>query len=170
MIVVIIVIAVILLLILWFKWTYDSLHRDSEEAEVTYRAMYALLRQRCDLAAELVKDMQKETSSYGKLIEHIIAEKNLMITARSSGEVILHDRVLEKLLDELEETLKKNEIEIINPVSRKLAQLRILEESIAAAKIRYNEATEIYNRRAEHFPSILVAGISGFHPKPLYEF
>ena len=48
-------------------------------------------------------------------------------------------------------------------------QLSRIEEEIAGSRRYYNGVINKYNTRIEMFPGNLLAGLFGFHRKPLYE-
>ena len=52
---------------------------------------------------------------------------------------------------------------------RLMDELAGAENRIAVERMRYNEAVSVYNKSIAVFPNNLVAGFTGFRPKPFFE-
>jgi LemA protein len=49
------------------------------------------------------------------------------------------------------------------------AQLEGTENRISVERMRFNEAVQKYNTVVKSFPTLLYAGVAGFHPKPYFQ-
>ncbi len=170
MIIGIVVAAVIILLACWLIGTYNAFVRLRNKTEEAFSAMDVSLKKRYDLIPNFVETVKGYAKHERETLEAVIAARNQAVNSRSAEETIKNENLLDSMLKNLfaltesYPNLKadQNFLALQNQLSR-------IEEEIAGSRRYYNGVINKYNTRIEMFPGNLLAGLFGFHRKPLYE-
>ena len=128
------------------------------------------LKKRYDLIPNFVETVKGYAKHERETLEAVIAARNQAVNSRSAEETIKNENLLDSTLKNLfaltesYPNLKadQNFLALQNQLSR-------IEEEIAGSRRYYNGVINKYNTRIEMFPGNLLAGLFGFHRKPLYE-
>lgn len=170
MIIGIVVAAVVILLAVWLIGTYNAFVRLRNKTEEAFSAMDVSLKKRYDLIPNFVETVKGYAKHERETLEAVIAARNQAVNSRSAEETIKNENVLDSTLKNLFALTEsypglkadQNFLALQNQLSR-------IEEEIAGSRRYYNGVINKYNTRIEMFPGNLLAGLFGFHRKPLYE-
>lgn len=170
MVIGIVVIAIVVLLALWLIGTYNAFVRLRNKTEEAFSAMDVSLKKRYDLLPNFVESVKGYAKHERETLEAVIAARDQAVRSHSAEETIKNDNVLNTTLKNLfaltesypDLKADQNFLALQNQLSR-------IEEEIAGSRRYYNGVINKYNTRIEMFPGNLLAGLFGFHRKPLYE-
>lgn len=166
----IIIVVIAALLAIWVVASYNGFIKLRNKTEEAFSAMDVSLKKRYDLIPNFVETVKGYAAHESATLEKVIVARNMAMTSRTPEETIKNDNILSgtlKSLFALSENypdLKANQnfLDLQNQLSR-------IEEEIAGSRRFYNGVVNKYNTKTEMFPGNLVAGVFGFHRKPLYE-
>ena len=170
MIALIVIFVILALLVIWVIASYNGFIKLRNKTEEAFSAMDVSLKKRYDLIPNFVETVKGYAAHESATLEKVIGARNMAMTSRTPQETIKNDNALSgtlKSLFALSENypdLKANQnfLDLQNQLSR-------VEEEIAGSRRFYNGVVNKYNTKTEMFPGNLVAGVFGFHRKPLYE-
>ncbi|MDO5135348.1 MAG: LemA family protein [Eubacteriales bacterium] len=170
MVVLVVILAVLLILALWLVTSYNGFVKLRNRSEEAFAAMDVTLKKRYDLIPNFVETVKGYAQHERETLQAVISARNLAMNSATPEEKIANDNALSGTLKSLFAVaegypqLRANEnfLSLQNQLSR-------IEEEIAGSRRYYNGVVNKYNTSIEMFPGVLLAGIFGFHRKPLYE-
>ena len=128
------------------------------------------LKRRYDLIPNLVETVKGYASHEKETLERVIAARNQAINAKGPKEQGAAENMLTGALksifalSEAYPDLKANTsfLELQN-------ELTSTENQVAGVRQIYNDTATAYNTKIQKFPTVLIAGMFGFHAEELFE-
>ncbi|GAB4190741.1 MAG: LemA family protein [Calditrichia bacterium] len=164
-----ITIAIIVVLLIIPVLIYNSLISKRNNVDNAFASIDAFLKKRYDLIPNLVNTvktyMQHEKETLTKITE--LRAKALNATPDEQAEI---DKQMTGLMKGIMVAVENYPELKANENFIQLQQsLNNIEEQIAAARRAYNAAVTEFNTSIQVFPNSIIAGITGFKPRTLFE-
>jgi LemA protein len=167
-----VIVLIVVILLVWAIATYNRLVRLRNQVESSWAQIDVQLKRRHSLIPNLVETVKGYAAHERGTLEAVINARNMAVQVGSAGpaqqaevEGVL-TQALGRLfaLAEAYPNLKANEnfIALQN-------ELGNTENKIAYARQFYNSAIQTLNNAAQSFPTNLIAGMAGVHPRPYFE-
>lgn len=164
-----VLIALILVVILWASM-YNTLVRRRNRVDQAYSTIDVQLVQRYDLIPKLVETVKQYMTHERTLLEDITRLRSEAMNSKTPTERLRADSELSNALGQLRVQVENypqlRASENFTVLQRSLNEV---EEQIAAARRSYNGAVTDYNNAVQTFPTSLIAGLSNFTPRSMYE-
>jgi len=166
----IVAIAIVAILVFWFVGIYNRLVGLRNRVDTQWAQIDVQLKRRYDLIPNLVETVKGYAAHERNTLENVVKARQVAIDAKTVAEQGQAENMLTGALRSLfalaeaYPNLKANENFL-----QLQGQLAELETVIAAARAEYNESVLTYNNTVQMFPSNLVAGMSGFGMRDLFE-
>jgi LemA protein len=173
----------ILLVVMGGCGSYNRLVRLSQGVDSQWAQVQSQYQRRADLIPNLVQtvsgaanfekstltDIVKARASVGQVQGQLNANQ-----APNNAEQL---RQFEQAQNQLSSALSRllvvveryPELKANNNFRDLQAQLEGTENRIAVERMRFNEAVQSYNTAIKSVPTVLYAGVAGFHPKPYFQ-
>jgi LemA protein len=167
---IIIVILLLIIVVLWFIGAYNKLVGLRNRVDNQWAQIDVQLRRRYDLIPNLVETVKGYAAHERQTLEAVVSARQMGIDAKTVAEQGQAENMLTGALrqifalSEAYPTLKANENFI-----QLQGQLTELEGAIATTRQSYNDSVLNYNNAVQMFPSNIVAGMSGFGLRDLFE-
>jgi LemA protein len=127
------------------------------------------LRQRADLVRELTDSGQKAASFPADILRQAEeSRQKLSSTAPTSEKVLANEHLSTALAKILLESENHPQLQSNSGFLRLQEEIKVSEDRIAEARLKYNDSLEHYNARIQSFPQNLVAKIAGFGRNDAY--
>ena len=167
-----VIVLIVVILLVWAIATYNRLVRLRNQVESSWAQIDVQLKRRHSLIPNLVETVKGYAAHERGTLEAVINARNMAVQVGSAGpaqqaevEGVL-TQALGRLfaLAEAYPNLKANEnfIALQN-------ELGNTENKIAYARQFYNGSIQTLNNAAQSFPTNLIAGMAGVHPRPYFE-
>jgi len=167
-----VIVLIVVILLVWAIATYNRLVRLRNQVASSWAQIDVQLKRRHSLIPNLVETVKGYAAHERGTLEAVINARNMAVQVGSAGpaqqaevEGVL-TQALGRLfaLAEAYPNLKANEnfIALQN-------ELGNTENKIAYARQFYNSAIQTLNSAAQSFPTNLIAGMAGVHPRPYFE-
>jgi LemA protein len=166
----IVAIVIVAILVFWFVGIYNRLVGLRNRVDTQWAQIDVQLKRRYDLIPNLVETVKGYAAHERNTLENVVKARQVAIDAKTVAEQGQAENMLTGALRSLfalaeaYPNLKANENFL-----QLQGQLAELETVIAAARAEYNESVLTYNNTVQMFPSSLVAGMSGFGMRDLFE-
>ena len=163
-------IGVVVILLLLVLGLYNGLARLNNKVEEAFATMDVYLKKRWDLIPNIVETVKGYAKHEKETLEEIVNLRNGSYGKMSTDEKVEANKKLSEgvgrlfAIAESYPELKANEN--FKDLS---AQLTKVEEDIANARKYYNGSVRQFNDKIVVFPNNIIAGILGYHKKPMYE-
>jgi LemA protein len=172
--------AIVAVLLVWGVVSYNKLVRLGQGVEAQWAQVQNVYQRRLDLIPNLVETV-KGAANFEKETYTAVAE------ARSrAGQVTVDKKVLEdpaafqkfqQAQDQLSGALSRllvvaeqyPDLKATQAFRDLQAQLEGTENRIAVERMRFNEVARDFNSKRASFPTVLIAGILGFHDRPYFQ-
>jgi LemA protein len=150
---------------------YNGLVRKRNEVENTFGAIDAMLKKRYDLIPNLIATvkeyMKHEAGVLGEITE--LRAKATSGNLSSDDKVMLENQLAKKMGGIMVAVENYPDLKANTNFLQLQASWNEIEEQISAARRAFNSAVTIYNNAVEVFPSNIIAMISGFKRKHVFE-
>lgn len=162
--------AIIILILIYFGVTYNSLVKLNNIVKEAFSTMDVYLKKRWDLIPNLVETVKGYSKHEKDTLEQILKIRNSVYDNISNDNKIKTNEALTNniaqimLLAETYPGLKANKHFL--ELSKELTNV---ENEIAQARKYYNAVVRLFNNKVEMFPSNLIAVITGYKPKLMFE-
>lgn len=164
------VLAVVVLVGGWVVSSYNGLVRLNEAIDGQWAQVENQYKRRFDLIPNLVETV-KGYAAHEETVFRTIAEAR-----KRYGDAVSVDEKAEAA-SELESALARLLVIVENYPTLKADQhfmalmdeLAGTETRIAVERMRFNESVRVFNERVKVFPTVLVARLLGFAPRPYFE-
>ena len=170
MIAVYIAVAAAVLLLVYGLVTFNGLVRRNNQVKEAFATMDVYLKKRWDLIPNLVEVVKGYAKHEKETITEIVDLRNGTYSKMSDSEKVDANTKLSdgigRLLAIAENYPELKASENFKDLSGQLAKV---EEDIANARKYYNGAVRVYNDKVQAFPSRLIAGMTGFKEKKMFE-
>jgi LemA protein len=166
----VVVIAVVVLLVLLLIATFNRLVRLRNRAENAWAQIDVQLKRRADLVPNLVESVKGYAAHERETFEAVTQAR-----ARAEGASTVEERVqaenaltaaLGRLIAVAEAYPQLRASENFQQLQQQLSET---ENKIAVSRQVYNDTVLTYNTALETFPTNLLAGMLGFHPRTYFE-
>lgn len=150
---------------------YNRLVKKKNEVDNATGSINAMLKNRYDLIPNLVDTVKSYTSYEADVLSNL----TMMRTKALTGNISNADRL--KLNSDISKALNQIMVSVENypdlKASNNFVQLQEswtdIEDKISASRRFYNNAVTDYNVAIKTFPGNILAGIMGYHTKPIFE-
>lgn len=162
------IIIIIPLIYIWFIFNclttlYNLVRERWSEVDV-------YLKQRADLIPNIVETVKAYTKYEGDTLVEVTNARNKVLNASSKNEEIVSNEKFDKTIDKIFALVEAYpELKANANFMNLQDDLRNIEEEIAHARKRYNNAVLMYKNKMEIFPSNLVANMFDFKPEMFFE-
>lgn len=165
-----IIILIIVVLVVWLISSYNGFVKLRNKTEEAFSAMDVSLKKRYDLIPNYVETVKGYAKHESETLKNVVNARNMAMTASTPEERIEKDNLLTGSLRSLFAIAENYpELKANTNFLELQKQLSDIEEEIAGSRRYYNGVVNKFNTKTEMFPGNLIAGIFGFHRKPLYE-
>lgn len=170
MVAAIIIFIIVVFIVIWLIGSYNGFVKLRNKTEEAFSAMDVSLKKRYDLIPNYVETVKGYAKHESETLENVVNARNLAMAASTSEERIEKDSLLTGSLRSLLAIAENYpELKANTNFMELQKQLSNIEEEIAGARRYYNGVVNKFNTKTEMFPGNLIAGLFGFHRKPLYE-
>lgn len=165
-----IIIILVLIILIYGFIVYNSLIKLDNKVNEAFATMDVYLKKRWDLVPNLVETVKGYSKHEKDTLEQILKIRNSVYDNISNDNKIKTNEALTSniarimLLAESYPELKADEHFL--ELSKELTNV---ENEIAQARKYYNAVVRLFNNKVEMFPSNLIAGITGYKPKLMFE-
>jgi LemA protein len=159
-----------LLGVLWFVGGWNGLVRWRRLALKAWSDIEVHLQARADLIPNLVESARAAATHEGDLLERVAAARTQTLKADGLEERVEAEDAIERMMPRL--LILQESVPQLGSIAAFLELQRALvdvEEEIAQARQRYNQAVSNYNEAQQAFPLSIVSSIAGRSPMPLFE-
>jgi len=167
---VIIVLVVLVIIIAWFIGIYNQLVQLRNRVDTQWAQIDVELKRRYDLIPNLVETVKGYAAHEKETLDRVIKARQIAVDAKTVQDQGTAENMLTGALRsifalaEAYPNLKANENFL-----QLQGELSEIENIVATARSAYNEAVLQHNNMVQMFPSSIVAGMSGFGLKELFE-
>ena len=169
---------VAVLVLLWGVSKYNGLVGSQEQVNTAWAQVENNYQRRADLIPNLVNVVKGYASHERETLEGVIQARSratsTTIDANNMDEAALarfqqSQDALSSALSRLRVVVEKYpELKANEQFQTLMAQLEGTENRIATARRDFNEIAKTYNLEVRSFPNSLIAGITGFRPRPYF--
>lgn len=169
---------VAILVLLWGVSKYNGLVGSQEQVNTAWAQVENNYQRRADLIPNLVNVVKGYASHERETLEGVIQARSratsTTIDANNMDEAALarfqqSQDALSSALSRLMVVVEKYpELKANEQFQTLMAQLEGTENRIATARRDFNEVAKTYNLEVRSFPNSLIAGITGFRPRPYF--
>lgn len=169
---------VAVLVLLWGVSKYNGLVGSQEQVNTAWAQVENNYQRRADLIPNLVNVVKGYASHERETLEGVIQARSratsTTIDANNMDEAALarfqqSQDALSSALSRLMVIVEKYpELKANEQFQTLMAQLEGTENRIATARRDFNEIAKTYNLEVRSFPNSLIAGITGFRPRPYF--
>lgn len=169
---------VAVLVLLWGVSKYNGLVGSQEQVNTAWAQVENNYQRRADLIPNLVNIVKGYASHERETLEGVIQARSratsTTIDANNMDEAALarfqqSQDALSSALSRLMVVVEKYpELKANEQFQTLMAQLEGTENRIATARRDFNEVAKTYNLEVRSFPNSLIAGITGFRPRPYF--
>jgi LemA protein len=173
--VLLIVLAILVILFFWGCSGYNGLVQQDETVKKVWNNVQSQYQRRSDLIPNLVNTVQGEANFERGTLNDVISARARATSMQVSPENLTPENIqkfqeaqgqLSGALSRLLVTVEQYPNLRANDAFRNLqTQLEGTENRIAVARNDFNAAVQEYNTRVRRFPTNILAGITGFHPR-----
>ncbi len=170
LIVVAIIAAVAVLAVLKGVGVYNTIVQNEVTVNRDWGQVQNVLQRRADLIPNLVQTVKGYASHEKEVFEHVADARAKLAGARTPEEAMKANADVSSALSRLLAIVENfPQLRASETFTRLMDELAGAENRIAVERMRYNEAVSVYNKSIAVFPNSLVAGFTGFRPKPFFE-
>jgi LemA protein len=149
---------------------YNALVTDNEAVENAWGEVQSQLQRRNDLIPNLVETVKGYAKQEQDVLVRVTEARSRVAGARNPQETINASNELSSALSRLLVVAEKYpELKSNENFLRLQDELAGTENRLAVARMRYNEAVQRYNTRVKQLPTVIVAKLAGFAPRPYFE-
>ncbi len=169
-----------LIFVLFAAGGYNRLVRLSQGVDQQWAQVQNVYQRRADLIPNLVSTVSGAANFEKSTLENVVAARASVGQVKISpntapddaAKLAEFDRAQTQLSSALSRLLvvveRYPELRATQNFQTLQAQLEGTENRISVERGRFNQAVQSYNTAVKSFPTILYAGIFGFHPKPYF--
>ena len=149
---------------------YNALVSDNEAVDGAWSEVQNQLQRRNDLIPNLVETVKGYAKQEQDVLVRVTEARSRLAGAKSPEETIKASNELSGALSRLLVVMERYPELKSNQNFLKLQdELAGTENRLTVARMRYNESVQAYNTRAQRFPTLIVAKLFGFAPRPYFE-
>ncbi len=169
-IVVAIIAVVAVLAVLKGVGVYNTIVRNDVTVNEKWGQVQNVLQRRADLIPNLVQTVKGYASHEKEVFEHVADARAKLAGARTPEDAMKANGEVSSALSRLLAIVENfPQLKADQTFIRLMDELAGAENRIAVERMRYNEAVSNFNKSIAVFPNSVVAGFTGFRPKPFFE-
>lgn len=164
------ILGVVLLVAVMLFSGYNSLVTMNENVNGKWSQIDNQLQRRSDLIPNLVATVQGMAKQEKEVIQSVTEARSKLAGAQSVSQKAAANNELSGALSRLLVVVENYPIIKSDASFRQLAdELAGTENRIAVARKDYNDAVQTYNSSIKSFPTVMYAGVFGFHEKEYFK-
>ena len=176
---VIIIIAVVALVAIWGVSVYNGLVSKQEGVETAVGNVQTAYQQRADLIPNLVATVKNYAEYEAKTLEAVVEARAKATATTLDANNLTEENIkaFQAAQDQMSSALSRLLVTVEQYPDLKAnqnyldlqSQLESCENTIANARMKFNEVAREYNTAVRRFPANVIAGMFGFDKKPYFE-
>lgn len=171
----------LVLTVFWGVAIYNRLVTLRNRFQNAFSQIDVQLKRRYDLIPNLVETAKGYMAHERQTLEAVIAARQQAVTANSAVAASPRDGMAMQALIGAESVLQGAlgrfmalaeaypDLKANTTMAQLMEELTSTENRVGFARQAYNDAVTQFNIARETFPSVIVAGLAGFQPAPLFE-
>lgn len=165
-----IVIGVLVVFGISLSGSYNKLVALSESVDAQWGQVQNQLQARYDKIPNIVNTVKGYASHEKEVLESVANARARLAGARGANEQIEAANDMESALARLLVVVENYpELKADAQFSQLIFELSGTENRIAVERMRFNEKVKEYNSRVKRFPTVILAGMFGYEPRPYFE-
>jgi LemA protein len=173
---------VVLILVLWGVGSYNGLVGSREAVNSQWSQVENVYQRRADLIPNLVASVKGAAEFERTTLNEVVSARSRVgqVTAQAPGEILSDPQKFQQFQqaqDQLSSALSRllvvveryPELKAVQGFQDLMVQLEGTENRISTERRRFNEVAQDYNTRLKRFPTVLVASMMGFQPRPYFQ-
>ncbi|MBI4447312.1 MAG: LemA family protein [Acidobacteria bacterium] len=175
--------ALVLLIIIFglmLQGSYNELVRLDQETETRWAQVQNVYQRRADLVPNLVATVKGYAAHEREVLQEVTESRSRVGSVQLSPDMLNNPAAFQRF-QEAQGALSTALSRLLLVVERYpelkanqnflelQSQLEGTENRIAVERKRFNEAAQAYNTRVRQFPTNLIAGFFGFHPRLYFQ-
>jgi len=166
----IVVVVFVAILVFWFIGAYNRLVGLRNRVDTEWAQVDVQLKRRYDLIPNLVETVKGYAAHERGTFEQVVKARQMGMDAKTVPEQGQAENMISQALRSIFALAEAYpELKANQNFLQLQGQLAELESVIAGARESYNESVLAYNNTVQMFPSNIVAGMSGFGLRDLFE-
>lgn len=154
---------------LWGIFTYNSLSSSASDVEASWAQVENQFQRRADLIPNLVSLARVQTEAEQETIALLVRSRESYLQAQNLPEKQAAIAEINVAINRFNQSLGTNpQLQSSQAYQNLSYELAGTENRIAVERMRYNQAVQAYNQKVRAFPNSLIAGLTGFSPKPFF--
>jgi LemA protein len=150
--------------------TYNKLVKLKINVEEGFSTMDVYLKKRYDLIPNLVETVKGYEAYESGTLKEVVQARQQALSATNPDEVIAANQTITQGLNKLFALAEAYPDLKANTTYMELQQaLKDIEADIANARLYYNGNVKIFNKAIVVFPTVILAGMLGFHSFKFFE-
>lgn len=173
---------VVAILAIWGIGSYNGLVGSREAVNSAWSQVENVYQRRADLIPNLVASVKGAANFEQTTLTQVVEARSRVgqVTTQAPGE-ILNDpqkfQQFQQAQDQLSSALSRllvvveryPELKAVQGFQDLMVQLEGTENRISTERRRFNEVAQDYNTRRQRFPTVLIASMMGFQPRPYFQ-
>lgn len=168
-----IIIGVVVVALFWFMGLKNELVSLREDIEMQQSQIETTLQNRMDLIPNLVETVKGYAAHENEVFSEIANARAKLAGSIESGDIQRINEANNELNSAIGRLLSISEgypqLKSSDLFIGLMDELAGTENRIAVARQHYNEKVKAYNTAVQHFPTSIVAGMSGYYPLEYFE-
>ncbi len=154
---------------LWGIFTYNSLSSSVSNVEASWAQVENQLQRRADLIPNLVSVVKAQTAAEQETIALLLRSRESYLQAQNLPQKQAAIAEINVAINRFTQSAATNpQLQSSQAFQNLSYELAGTENRIAVERMRYNQTVEAYNQKVRAFPNSLIAGLTGFTPKPFF--
>ncbi|WAM33885.1 LemA family protein [Caldicellulosiruptor morganii] len=161
--------AVIVIFLMYLFSLYNGLVKAEENVSSKWSQVENQLQRRADLIPNLVNTVKGYAKHEKEILEKLAEARSKLINSKTVEDKAKADEELSGLLSRLLVIVENYpDLKADRTFTMLMDELSGTENRIAVARKDYNDAVMSYNTRIKVFPTVVIARLFGFEPKPYF--
>ncbi|MCT7967859.1 LemA family protein [Laspinema sp. D1] len=154
---------------LWGIFTYNSLSSSASNVDASWAQVENQFQRRADLIPNLISVAKAQTAAEQETIALLMRSRENYLQAQNLPEKQAAIAEINVAINQFNQSLGMNpQLQSSQAFQNLSYELAGTENRIAVERMRYNQAVQAYNQKVGAFPNSLIAGLTGFSPKPFF--
>lgn len=154
---------------LWGIFTYNSLSSSASNVQGSWAQVENQLQRRADLIPNLISVARAQTAAEQETIALLMQSRESYLQAQNLQEKQAAITEINVAINRFNQAFATNpQLQSSQAFQNLSFELAGTENRIAVERMRYNQAVQAYNQKVGAFPNSLIAGLTGFSPKPFF--
>ncbi|HBL35757.1 MAG TPA: LemA family protein [Firmicutes bacterium] len=165
-----IVLGIILILVIGFVYFHNSFITSEEDIDGKWAEIENNLQRRADLIPNLVATVKGYAKHEEEVFSEIAAARSRLMGAQGAHDLSAASSELDSALGRLLVVVEAYpELKADQRFAELQDELAGTENRLSVARLRYNQAVQIYNTRIRRLPGSIVAGMRGLEKREYFQ-